>query len=126
MGKVRTNRIAEEIKRELAQIFQAELKDPRVSGLISITSVEVTGDLRYAKVFVSHYGNKEKQDDVIKVLEKAAGYIRSELGKRIRLRYIPELLFQFDESMEHGARISTILSQINDKQEDSNAGSSED
>ncbi|MDK2823061.1 MAG: ribosome-binding factor [Clostridia bacterium] len=126
MGKMRSNRIAEEIKRELAQIIRTELKDPRIKGLISITSVEVTGDLRYAEVFISHYGNKEEQVEVINALKKAAGFMRSELGKRIRLRFTPELLFKFDESMEHGAKISAILSQINTKQEDSNGRHSKD
>lgn len=123
--KIRPNRIAEEIKKEMAQIIRSELKDPRVGGLISITSVEVSGDLRYAKVFITKYGDKDAQNEALKALEKAAGFIRNELGKRIRLRYVPELLFKFDESMEHGAKITAILSQINKKQEDSDAGPTE-
>ncbi|NLW24739.1 MAG: 30S ribosome-binding factor RbfA [Clostridia bacterium] len=116
MGKVRTNRIAEEIKRELSQIIRSELKDPRVSGIVSITGVEVSGDLKYAKVFVSHYGEKEQQKEVIQGLEKATGFLRSELGKRIRLRIVPELIFKLDESLEYGNKISELLSQIKEQE----------
>jgi len=126
MGSVRSNRIAEEIKRELAQIMRTELKDPRVKGLISITSVKVTGDMHYAEIFISHFGNKEEQQDVMNALKKAAGFLRMELGKRIKLRFTPELLFKFDQSMEHGARISEILSKINNKQEDRDGTNTED
>lgn len=126
MGKVRSNRISEEVKRELANIIRTELKDPRVQGLLSITNVEVTGDLRYAQVFVSFYGNKEEQNEVLNTLKKAAGFLRNELGKRIRLRFVPELIFKFDDSMEHGAKISAILTEINSKEDKNNAGHPKD
>jgi ribosome-binding factor A len=126
MGKVRTNRISEEIKRELANIIQMELKDPRIKGLLSITNVQVTGDLRYAEVYISFYGNKEEQNEVLVTLKKAAGFIRNELGKRVRLRFVPELLFKPDNSMEHGAKISAILSKINREEEEDNGRHFED
>ena len=126
MSKVRISRLAEEIKRELSHIINTELKDPRISGLISITNVEVTGDLRYAKVFISNYGSEEEQLQSLKALEKAAGFIRTELGQRIRARYIPELIFKSDASMEYGAKISKILAEINEKSGDSSAGASKD
>lgn len=126
MSKVRTKRISEEVKKELADIVRMELKDPRVQGLLSITSVQVTGDLRYAEVFVSYYGNKEEQVEVLNTLKKAAGFIRNELGKRLRLRFVPELLFKPDNSLEHGAKISAILTQINTKEEEDNGRHSED
>lgn len=126
MSKVRNNRTAEEIKRELANIIRTELKDPRVQGLLSITSVEVTGDLRYAEVFISFYGQKEEQKEVLNTLKNAAGFMRIELGKRIRLRFIPELLFKFDDSMEHGAKISAILNQINSEKDEKNGRLTED
>jgi len=126
MGKVRNNRVAEEIKRELANIIRTELKDPRVQGLLSITGVQVTGDLRYAEIFISFLGDKEEQKQVLDTLKKAAGFMRNELGKRIRLRYVPELLFKFDNSMEYGARISAILTQLNPKEDDNNGRHSED
>lgn len=126
MGKVRSNRISEEVKRELANIIQMELKDPRVRGLLSITGVQVTGDLRYAEVFVSYYGSKEEQKEVLETLKKAAGFIRNELGKRVRLRFVPELIFKADNSMEHGAKISAILTQISRKEEEDNGRHSQD
>jgi ribosome-binding factor A len=126
MGKVRSNRISEEVKRELANIIQMELKDPRVRGLLSITGVQVTGDLRYAEVFVSYYGSKEEQKEVLETLKKAAGFIRNELGKRVRLRFVPELIFKADNSMEHGAKISAILTQISREEEEDNGRHSQD
>lgn len=126
MSKVRNNRTAEEVKRELANIIRTELKDPRVQGLLSITSVAVTGDLRYAEVFISYYGQKEEQKEVLNVLKNAAGFMRVELGKRVRLRFIPELLFKFDDSMEHGAKISEILNKINAEEDEKSGRLTED
>ncbi|KJS87100.1 MAG: ribosome-binding factor A [Peptococcaceae bacterium BICA1-8] len=126
MGKNRNNRIAEEIKKELADIIRTQLKDPRVQGLLSITSVQVTGDLRYAEVFISFYGKNEEKKEVINTLIKAAGFIRIELGKRIKIRYVPELLFKTDDSIEHGARISAILTEIKPKEENNDDRYSKD
>lgn len=126
MSKIRISRLEEEIKRELSHIINNEVKDPRIIGLLSITNVEVTGDLRYAKVFISNYGSKEEQDQAIKGLEKAKGFIRSELGQRIRARFIPELLFRSDTSMEYGAKISKILTEIKENQGEKDAGASQD
>ena len=106
--KIRPNRVAEEIKRELVAIIRSELKDPRVDGLVSVTDVEVTNDLSYAKVFISKYGSETSRQ------EKAAGFIRSELSKRLKLRYMPELIFVLDDSLEYGAKIETILNNINE------------
>ncbi|MDS1029075.1 30S ribosome-binding factor RbfA [Bacillota bacterium LX-D] len=107
----RNQRIAEEMKREIAQIIRDELKDPRI-GFITVTAVDVTGDLRYAKVFVSIYGNEEEKTRSLTALNKAKGFVRKEIGKRIQLRYIPEISFVFDESIEHGAKIAKILHQV--------------
>lgn len=112
MSSHRTARIAEEIKRELAQMIREELKDPRIKGLISITNVDVTNDLRYAKVFVSSLSGSKENEDIIKGLEKAGGYMRSEIAKRLQLRFTPELLFKQDSSIEYGTKINRILSDI--------------
>lgn len=112
MAKHRTARIAEEIKRELSQMIREEVKDQRIQGLISITSVEVTNDLRYAKVYVSKLGDGEEINTMLSGLEKASGYLRSELAKRLQLRLTPELLFKADTSLEYGAKIEKILSGI--------------
>lgn len=112
MASHRTARIAEEIKRELSQMIREELKDHRVQGLISITNVEVTNDLRYAKVYISKLGDAEETKKTMEGLEKAAGYLRSELAKRLQLRLTPELIFKADTSLEYGAKINKILAGI--------------
>lgn len=112
MGRQRRQRVAEEIKKEVSEIIRFELKDPGLEGMTSITDVEVSGDLRYAKIFVSIYANKEEQEKALKILQKASGFIRSEIGKRIRLRHVPEIEFYLDSSMEYGARIDSVLKQI--------------
>lgn len=112
MAKVRVGRVGEQIKKELSQILQAELKDPRV-GFITVTGVDVTNDLSQAKVYLSVMGTEQQKEDSLKAIDKATGFIRSELGKRIRLRITPELLFQFDTSIEYGSRIDALLNQIN-------------
>ncbi|WP_227766597.1 30S ribosome-binding factor RbfA [Zhaonella formicivorans] len=107
----RSQRVAEEMKREVAEILRNELKDPRI-GFVTITSVEVSGDLRYAKVYVSVYGKSEEQKQTLEALNKASGFVRREIGKRIQLRYTPEIVFKFDESIEHGAKIAELLNKV--------------
>ena len=105
----RTVRISEEMKREISAIIQSELKDPRLSRLISVTNVNVTKDLRYAKVYVSIMGNDEEKKNALEGLKSAAGFIRREVGHRIQLRYTPEVQFELDNSIEHGAYISKLI-----------------
>ena len=107
----RTDRIAEEMKREISSIIR-ELKDPRIPALTSIIAVRVTKDLRYAKVFVSVLTDEEKKTAAVKGLNGAAGFIRKELGARIVLRATPELTFVGDSSIEYGAKINRILNEI--------------
>ena len=113
--KIRPNRIAEEIKRELVAIIRTEIKDPRVSGLVRVTDVEVTRDLSYAKIYISKYGSLDSRQEALQGLEKAAGFIRSELSKRLKMRSVPELIFKLDDSLEYGAKIETILHGINEQ-----------
>jgi ribosome-binding factor A len=117
MSSHRSARVAEEIKRELSQMIREELKDPRVKGLISVTHVDVTNDLRYAKVFISSLGDTQENRELLKGLEKAGGYLRSELAKRLQLRFTPELIFRQDSSIEYGSKISRILSDIQNTEE---------
>lgn len=105
----RTVRISEEMKREISAIIQSELKDPRLSRLISVTNAKVTKDLRYAKVYVSIMGNDEEKKNALEGLKSAAGFIRREVGHRIQLRYTPEIQFELDNSIEHGAYISKLI-----------------
>ncbi len=116
MGKQRRQRVAEEIKKEVSEIICFELKDPGLEKMTSITDVEVSGDLRYTKIFGSVFAGKEEQEKVLKVLHKASGFIRSEIGKRIRLRYVPEIEFYLDSSLDYGARIESVLKQIRPEQ----------
>jgi len=113
MSNLRNSRIAEEIKRELSRMIREEMNDPRVKGLISVTHVDVTNDLRYAKVYVSIMANPEEQAMNMQVLEKARGYFRSELAKILTTRITPELIFKQDVSLEYGAKIERILEDIN-------------
>ncbi len=115
MSNVRANRVAEQIKKELGDIVTRKLKDPRI-GFITITDVEVTGDLQQAKVYISVLGDENNKEDTLIGLSKAKGFIRSEIGSRIRLRKTPELTFEFDEAHAYGSRIDSILKNL-DKEE---------
>ena len=108
MASNRINRINEEIQKELSQQLRS-LKDPRVQGgMVTVTHVDTTSDLRYAKIYVSVL-DKTKEKDVLKGLKSAAGYLRRELGAAIQLRYTPELQFTADDSIEQGAKILSML-----------------
>ena len=112
----RLGRIDEEYREELSQIIGYELKNPNVTGLISITKVKVTNDLKFAKVYVSILNSKNIKD-TLAGLKKSSGYIRSELAKRVNLRNTPELIFELDDSIEYGSRIDSILKEIMPKKE---------
>ena len=107
MASNRIGRINEEIQRELAALIP-HVKDPRVTGMISVTAVETTPDLRWAKVYVSML-DKSSAAQVVKGLKSAAGYLRRELGRALNLRYTPELLFVEDDSIDKGAHILEML-----------------
>lgn len=126
MSKIRINRIEEEIKRELSHIINTEVKDPRINGLISITDVEVSGDLKYAKIFISSYASEKEQEQVLEGLEKAKGFLRTGLAQRVRVRSVPELIFKSDNSLEYGAKITRILKEIKDNQGGEDVGTPED
>ncbi|HWO78000.1 MAG TPA: 30S ribosome-binding factor RbfA [Bacillus sp. (in: firmicutes)] len=113
----RANRVAEQMKKELGDIIGRKIKDPRI-GFVTVTDVRVTGDLQQAKVYISILGDEEKKQDSLKALAKAKGFIRTEIGQRIRLRKTPELLFEVDEAMEYGNRIESLLHEL--KKEDEN------
>lgn len=116
-NQARLGRIEEEYKKELSQVIGYELKNPNVTGLISVTKVKVTNDLKYAKVYVSILNSKNVKE-TLAGLKKSSGFIRSELAKRVNLRNTPELVFELDDSLEYGAKIDTILREIMPKKED--------
>lgn len=107
----RLNRINEELKKEISQIISFELKNPDATGLISITKVKITPDLKYAKVYVSLL-NSKNEEKTIEALKSSAGFIRSLIAKRINLRITPELVFEKDDSMEYGMKIDSILKDL--------------
>lgn len=107
----RAARLAETIKEVVADILQNELKDPRL-GFATVTRVEVSPDLRYAKIFVSVYGSSEDEAVTLTVLERAQGFIRSTLGRRLRLRYVPEISFKSDLSIGYGVKVAEILKEL--------------
>lgn len=106
----RVQRVREEIKKESSEIIRG-MKDPRI-GFVTVTDVEVSNDLRHAKIFVSVYGEEEEKERTLEGLEAARGFIRTELGKVIRLRYTPEITFRLDSSLERGARINQLIAQL--------------
>lgn len=107
MASNRIGRINEEIQRELASLIP-NVKDPRVTGMISVTAVNTTPDLRFAKVYVSML-DKSSAKEVVKGLKSASGYLRREIGRTLNLRYTPELIFEEDNSIDHGAHILELL-----------------
>ncbi len=108
----RPERLAEAIKKEVSDmLFQQEIKDPRV-GFVTITAVEVSPDLRAAKIYASVLGSPEEQKATMEALRRAQGFIRSELGKRIRLRHTPEISFKLDTSIARGVRVTRLLKEI--------------
>ena len=106
----RTDRIASEIMREAERIIREDVSDPRTQCMFSITHVDVTRDLRYAKIYVSIY-EEDKREPMMKALKSAAGFIRHNLGRRVQLRYTPELLFELDVNIEYAAHINELLKQ---------------
>ena len=106
----RIDRISEEVRRELDAIIREELNDPRVDGTFSITRAEVTGDLRFAKVYVSVLED-DKRDGLMEALKNAKGFIRRSLGKRMIIRYAPELIFVSDKNIEYGVHIAKVLAE---------------
>ncbi|MEG0797574.1 MAG: 30S ribosome-binding factor RbfA [Acidaminococcaceae bacterium] len=111
MARLRVEKVQEAIKQEISKIILNDLKDPRVK-FVTITAVEASDDLSYAKVYVSLYGPEEEKDEVWKGLNKALGFIRTEIAKRIRLRVAPILSLSKDTSLEYSAHIQDILAKI--------------
>ncbi|KYZ77250.1 ribosome-binding factor A [Anaerosporomusa subterranea] len=116
MGQLRIEKVQEFIKQEISQIILTDLKDPRV-GFVTVTRVEVTGDLQHAKIFISLMGSPEQKESTLQGLQRALGFMRTEIGKRLRLRMIPDLALAVDESLDHSVRIQKLLDEI--KQDES-------
>ncbi|SDW05007.1 ribosome-binding factor A [Marinococcus luteus] len=115
MANIRAQRVGEQIKKEVSDIFSRGIKDPRVQ-FVTVTDVEVTGDLQQATIFITVLGEEKDKEEAFQGLEKARGFIRSEIGKRIQLRKTPEIFFSFDESIEYGNRIESLLRDLNERE----------
>ncbi len=111
MGHRRAERLGDLIKEEVSKIVLHELKDPRI-GFVTITRVRLSDDLRRARIYWSVYGDERAKEESSRGLESAKGYIRRELGRRVRVKYLPEIDFAFDDSFEYGERIEGILREI--------------
>jgi ribosome-binding factor A len=109
----RVARVAELIKREVSQLLFSGIKDDRVAtGMVSVTDVDVSGDLQHAKIFVSIYGSDEARAETMAGLKSATGYVRGELGHRIRLRRTPEIIFLEDRSIERGTKVLSLINKL--------------
>mgnify|MGYP003293539415 CR=1 FL=1 len=118
MASNRKGRINEELQRELSALIRT-LKDPRVQqSMVSVTKVEATGDLRYAKVYISVL-DKDKSKETIRGLRSAGGFLRREIGSRLQLRYTPELIFEEDDSIAYGAKMFELLRSLDVKGDES-------
>ena len=107
----RSEKVAEAIHEMVSELLVKGLKDPRI-GFVTITGVKVTDDLHLATVFFTVIGSEEEKDATEKGLNSARGYIRKEMGKNLRMRYVPDIIFKFDESVEYGSRIESLLKEI--------------
>lgn len=138
MGKgYRQGRLGEEIRRIISDLLLREIKDPRLSGIVSISAVEVTEDGSYATVFITKLGSKadnitdEEKNDLLAAFKSAKGMIRHEIGKQVKLRHVPDLLFKMDTSLEYGRHISKLIDELGiekteEKDDEKHTGSDRD
>lgn len=118
-NETRLNRINEELKKEISRVLTFELKNPNVTGLLSVTRAKITPDFKYAKIYVSILNSKDI-DKTMQGLKDSRGFIRSQIAKTINLRITPELSFELDDSVEYGMRIDNILKNLNSGEEKNN------
>ena len=124
-NEARLNGINEELKKELSQVISFELKNPNVTGMLSVTRVKITPDFKYAKVYISILNSKNTKK-TMEGLQESAGFLRSKLAKTVNLRITPELVFELDDSLEYGARIDSILKDLNVNKNDENSSNDEE
>lgn len=122
MAGTRRARVDEEIKRAISEIIASDVKDDRLSPMVSVTGAEVTTDLKHAKIYISVYGTDKERRRTFEALEHAAGFIRSRLAKKISLRRAPELVFEADNSVENGLHIAKLLSEVRPPEDEEGSG----
>lgn len=120
-NSIKNTRINGEVLRELSRIISREIKDPRISPMTSVVSVEVTPDLKYCKAYISVLGDKKAQDDTVEGLKSAIGYIRKELAHSVNLRHTPEISFCLDQSIEYGVNMSKLIDDVTKDLKDSDS-----
>jgi len=113
----RIERVNNLIRREISELIQRQVKDPRLDAFVTVTEVNTSPDLKYAKIFVSCISGKQEEQKTLKVLNTAAGFLRTELAKNLKLRRVPELSFHWDDSIEQGDRILRLIDQVSSEQE---------
>lgn len=113
MNNRRVSRISEEIKKELSEIIQYKLKDPRIPPITTVSYVDVTRDLSFANIGISVLGNEEEKENAIEGLKSSEGFIKKELGNRLKLRAMPKLIFGLDESIEKGMEMQKLINEVN-------------
>lgn len=113
----RIKRVNSLIRNEISELLQRQVKDPRLGNFISVTEVDTSADLKYARIFVCRIDDEERKQETLNVLAGASGFFRNELAKRLNLRRTPELTFQWDDSIERGARISQLIDQVSPDKE---------
>ncbi|GBL39554.1 MAG: 30S ribosome-binding factor RbfA [Nitrospira sp.] len=123
-GYNRADRVADQVRMEVADILMRKIKDPRVQA-VTVTDVKLTSDLRIARVYVTTMGTKEEEKQVLVGLEQASGFIRGELGRRLSLRYLPEIVFTMDVSGPRGDRVLKLLDELHEKTEAAGGSSDE-
>ena len=113
----RSEKVADLIQKEISQMLAKSVKDPRI-GFVTITRVTVSEDCRFARVYYSVAGTQAERESSMEGLESAKGYVRKELGRRIRLRYTPDIMFQFDPSIEYAIHMEELIQSLHQKKED--------
>jgi len=108
----RGERIRKALIKEVSDIIQRHVKDPRISGIVSVTDIDLSADYGHAKIYISIYGTEEQKENTMEAIEDSTPYIRKEVGRRIRLRHVPELEFRMDDSLERGSRITNLIDKI--------------
>jgi ribosome-binding factor A len=108
----RIERVNNLIRQEISELLQRQVKDPRLGGLVTVTQVSTSPDLRHAKIFISIMGNDEEKEEALEAFAVASGFLRKELGARLRLRRSPELSFHYDDSIDQGTHVLQLISQI--------------
>jgi ribosome-binding factor A len=108
----RIERVNTLIRKEISELIQYQLRDPRLEQFVTVTAVETSADLKYAKIFISSFSGQQDEQKILSVLDSASGFLRSELAKKTQMRRTPELSFHWDSSIEHGDRILRLIDEV--------------